>query len=183
MPSRTPPRLFPGTSTPAPGGPASAVAATRAVANVATITDTRCMRRTVDDLLSDARARIRRYSPAEAFAAARGGALLVDIRSADERARDGVVPGSLHVPRTVLEWRADPASAWRNNRLGDLERELILLCAHGFSSSLAAASLVEIGFARAGDVVGGFEAWREDRLPVVAASFVDARVPGSGPPD
>jgi hypothetical protein len=66
----------------------------------------RIVRRTVDDLRADARARIHRYEPAQARAAVRNGALIVDLRSADERLRDGVVPGSLHVPRTVLEWRA-----------------------------------------------------------------------------
>jgi rhodanese-related sulfurtransferase len=184
MPSRTPPRLAAGTSTPAAGGPACALAPASAVARTATITHTRrILRRTVDDLLADARARIRRYEPAEARAAVRNGALIVDLRSADERRRDGVVPGSLHVTRRVLEWRADPASAWHNPRLGGLERELILLCAHGYSSSLAAATLVELGFERAGDVVGGFEAWRAEGVPVVAAPLQHDGLPGSGPPD
>jgi len=146
--------------------------------------ETRVMpRRTVDDLLADARGRIRRYEPAEAHAAQLGGALLVDTRSADERARDGVVPGALHVPSTVLEWRLDPASPWHNAHVGGLDREVIVLCAHGYSSSLAAATLVELGFARAGDVVGGFEAWRAARLPVAPAPAAVAELPGSGPPD
>jgi rhodanese-related sulfurtransferase len=140
-------------------------------------------RRTVDDLLADARARIRRYTPAEAHEAQLAGALVVDTRSADERVRDGIVPGSLHVPRTVLEWRLDPSSPWRNPHAADLEREVILLCAHGFSSSLAAATLVDLGFAGAGDVEGGFEAWRAAGLPVVSAPDVILEPPGSGPPD
>ena len=91
--------------------------------------------------------------------------------------------GSLRVPRTGLEWRADPSSPWRNPRVGGRERELILLCAHGYSSSLAAASLLELGFARAGDVVGGFEAWRAAGLPVAPAPPPADGLPGSGPPD
>jgi rhodanese-related sulfurtransferase len=140
-------------------------------------------RRTVDDLLADARARIRRYVPAEALRAQQAGALLVDTRSVDERARDGIVPGSLHVPRTVLEWRLDPDSPWRIPYAGGLEQEVILLCAHGFSSSLAAATLRDLGFDRAGDVAGGFEAWRAAGLPVAPAPAVAPEPPGSGPPD
>jgi rhodanese-related sulfurtransferase len=94
-----------------------------------------------------------------------------------------VVPGALHVPRTVLEWRADPASPWRNPELGDLESRPIVICDHGYSSSLAAASLVELGFARAGDVAGGFEAWRASGLPVGACPPPAPGLPGMGPRD
>ncbi len=139
-------------------------------------------RRTVDDLLTAARGRIARYEPAEALEAQGHGALLVDIRSDGERARDGVVPGSLHVPRTVLEWRLDPASPWRSEHVDGLETEVILLCAHGYSSSLAAATLVELGFERAGDVAGGFEAWAAAGLPVVEAPPAAEGLPGSAGP-
>jgi rhodanese-related sulfurtransferase len=139
-------------------------------------------RRTVDDLLVEARARIRRYEPAEALAAQHAGALLVDTRANDEREREGIVPGSLHVPRSVLEWRLDPASLTRNRHAAELDREVILLCAHGFSSSLAAATLVDLGFERAGDLAGGFEAWRAAGLPVVPAPPPHPGLPGSGPP-
>src|SRR5918995_6684203 len=119
-------------------------------------------RRTIADLLADARSRIApRPTPAEVSTAMAAGALVVDLRSDDERRRDGVIPGSLHVPRSVLEWRADPDSPWRNPVLADLERQVILVCAHGYSSSLAAASLRELGFERATDLEGGFEAWRQ----------------------
>ena len=120
-----------------------------------------------------------------ARAASRSGeALIVDIRSADDRRRDGIVPGSLHVPRTVLEWRADPASPWANPHVGDLSRRLLVLCSHGFSSSLAAATLVGLGFERAGDVVGGFEAWLGSGLPVASApARADDCLPGMGAPD
>jgi rhodanese-related sulfurtransferase len=133
-------------------------------------------RRTLDDLLDGARASIIRLTPAEAFAAAAAGALIVDIRSDLDRARDGVVPGSLHVPRTVLEWRLAVDSPWRNPYVGGSERQIVVLCDHGYSSSLAAAILVELGFASAGDIIGGFEAWSRDGLPVSAP--VRTRRPG-----
>jgi rhodanese-related sulfurtransferase len=140
-------------------------------------------RRTIDDLLADARARIKRLEPAEALAAARDGALLVDLRSHDERAREGIIPGSLHVPRSVLEWRADPVSRWRNALLAQLDRPVVLVCADGWSSSLAAASLADLGFARAGDLVGGFRAWARAGLPVVAPPPPADGMPGLGRPD
>ena len=122
--------------------------------------------RTLDDLLADAQMRIERVSPSEAHAATRSGALLIDIRSDSDREHEGVVPGSLHIPRTVLEWRTAPDSNLRNPHVGGLDCRLILLCNHGCSSVLAAATLTDLGFTRAGDVVGGFEAWRDAGLPV-----------------
>jgi Rhodanese-like domain len=71
------------------------------------------------------------------------------------------VPGSLHIPRTVLEWRLDPDSAWRNPHAGGLDQELVLICDHGCSSLLAAATPADLGFTRVGDIIGGFAAWRE----------------------
>jgi rhodanese-related sulfurtransferase len=106
----------------------------------------------------------------------RTSALIVDIRADLEREWTGVVPRSLHVPRPVLEWRLDPASPWRSPHAPPLDRPVILICDHGYSSSLAAATLVELGFAEAGDVIGGFEAWLEAGLPVAAAP--SARAPG-----
>jgi rhodanese-related sulfurtransferase len=138
--------------------------------------------RGVERLLAAARERIERIEPEAAWAAAStGDSLIVDLRSSDERRRHGIVPGSLHVPRSVLEWRADPASEWRNPHLEGRER-LILLCAQGYSSSLAAASLVDLGHARAGDVAGGFDAWLAAGLPVAAPPEVDDSTPGMGAP-
>jgi rhodanese-related sulfurtransferase len=125
----------------------------------------RVNRRTLDELLEAARTRIERLEPVDALAAIEQDALLIDIRADVDRERDGIVPGSVHIPRTVLEWRLDPDSAWRNPHVGGLDQQIVLLCDHGCSSILAAASLVELGFARAGDVVGGFAAWREAGLP------------------
>jgi rhodanese-related sulfurtransferase len=125
--------------------------------------------RRVDELLADARRRIVRARPEDAWAASRAGsALIVDIRSDDDRRCDGIVPGSIHVPRTVLEWRFDDRSAWANPHLRARDRRVLLLCAHGYSSSLAAATLVEMGL-DAGDVSGGFEAWLGAALPTRSA--------------
>jgi rhodanese-related sulfurtransferase len=122
-------------------------------------------RRTLDELLEAARAQIARLEPADAYAAAEQGALLIDIRAEVDRERDGIVPGSLHIPRTVLEWRLDPESSWRNPHIGNLDQQIVLICDHGCSSIFAAATLVELGFSCAADVVGGFAAWREAGLP------------------
>jgi len=123
--------------------------------------------RTLDELLDDARARLERLTPPQALAATANGALIIDLRSDLDRARDGVVPGSIHIPRTVLEWRIACESSWRNPHLGGLERKLVLICDHGYSSSLAAATLIELGL-DATDVIGGFEAWKEAGLPIAA---------------
>ena len=123
-------------------------------------------RRTINDLLAAARARIDRLTPGAALDAMRRGALLVDTRSADLRERDGVIPGSVHVLLSVLFWRLDPASGYDDPALSDLDRQVVLVCHHGYSSSLAASTLRELGFARAGDVDGGFEAWAAAGLPV-----------------
>ena len=142
------------------------------------------MTRTIDELLAEARARIERYEPAEALAAMLAGAALVDTRSSDARRRDGVVPGALHIPRTVLEWRVDPSSPWRNEHLDATTQPVIVLCEHGYSSSLAAATLVELGLPRVGDVVGGYAAWLEEGLPTArCCERVDDGLPGTGPPD
>lgn len=122
-------------------------------------------RRTLADLLAAAQAQIDRHEPAEAQAATERGALLIDIRSELDRERDGIVPGSLHIPRSVLEWRLDPDSPVRNPHTRGLHGQVILLCEHGCSSILAAATLVELGFTHAGDVIGGYAAWQEAGLP------------------
>lgn len=127
-------------------------------------------RRTVSELLEDARARLDRLEPAEAHRAVLDDeAILIDTRCADDRRASGVVPGSIHAPLSVLLWRADPASGHDDPRISNAAARLVLLCAHGYSSSLAAATLRDIGFDRATDVVGGFEAWAAAGLPVEPA--------------
>lgn len=143
-------------------------------------------RRTIDQLLHEARSRLERLDPKEALAAQRAGALLIDTRSDDDRHRDGVIPGAVHIPRTVLEWRLDPDCdpAYRNPHVQGLDQQVVIVCSHGFSSSLAASTLQELGFARATDLVGGFVAWREQGLPVHAAPpRAPDSVPGISPPD
>ena len=141
--------------------------------------------RTLEELLAQARATIGRLSPAEALAAVEDGGLIVDIRSTDARRRDGIVPGSIHVPRTVLEWRLEPDGAWCNPHIGGVERRLVVLCDHGYSSIFAAEILVELGYERASDVVGGFAAWVAVGLPVARAPAdrAEAELPGMGGPD
>jgi rhodanese-related sulfurtransferase len=134
---------------------------------------------TLEDLLTEARGKIDRLEPSEAWSAAQNGALIVDTR-VDRSV--GIVPGSLHVPLSVLQWRLAPDSAWRNPHAGSLETRLILICEHGESSSLAAASLQELGFAHVGDVVGGFEAWLAAGLPVAEAPPPGDGLPGMEPP-
>jgi rhodanese-related sulfurtransferase len=123
-------------------------------------------RQTIHDLLARTRARYRRLTPAEAFAAMRAGALLIDTRTDTQRRRDGEIPGALVIDRTVLEWRVDPASGSTHPAIGGLDAPLILLCAQGYSSSLAVGTLLDLGASRVTDVVGGFEAWRGAGLPV-----------------
>ncbi len=148
--------------------------------------DDRTGRTTIHDLLRDARSRLDRLEPGHGFAAQRDGALLIDTRSSDERRRDGVIPGSLHVPLSVLAWRVDPDAdpEYRSRHIVGLDQELVLVCTHGYSSSLAAAMLQELGFSRVTDLVGGFAAWRDAGLPVRSASPSDAdAVPGMGDPE
>jgi rhodanese-related sulfurtransferase len=122
--------------------------------------------RSIDEILGDARARLRRLGPHEAREAMRSGALLVDIRTQAQRAGQGLVPGALHVERNVLEWRFDPRSAARLPQAG-YRLQVILMCVEGYTSSLAAASLQDLGVARATDLAGGFRAWQRAGLPVV----------------
>ena len=121
---------------------------------------------TVDDLLTSARAHIRRLDPYETAAACRRGAMLIDIRPTVQRRWEGEVPGAVVVERNVLEWRLDPASAHRLAEITDHEREIVVMCSEGYASSLVAATLVELGYASAGDLDGGFQAWAKAGLPV-----------------
>jgi rhodanese-related sulfurtransferase len=121
---------------------------------------------TVDDLLEDARARIRRLDPHETAAACRRGALLIDIRPTLQRRWEGEVPGALVVERNVLEWRLDPISAHRLAAVTDHDREIVVMCSEGYASSLVAATLVDLGYSSAADLDGGFQAWAKAGLPV-----------------
>lgn len=120
---------------------------------------------TIDELLEQARARLTRVTPAEAAAAVDAGALLVDIRAEGQRAADGTVPEALFIPRNVLEWPLDPACEHRDPDVATYDRKVILMCNEGYQSSLAAATLRDLGV-DATDLDGGFQAWREAGLAV-----------------
>jgi rhodanese-related sulfurtransferase len=122
---------------------------------------------TVDDLLRDARRRIRRLDPHQTAEACRRGALLVDIRPTLQRRWEGEVPGAIVVERNVLEWRLDPASAHRLAEITDHQQAIVVMCSEGYASSLVAATLVELGYTGAGDLDGGFQAWLKAGLPVI----------------
>ncbi|GGV01632.1 hypothetical protein GCM10010182_18980 [Actinomadura cremea] len=124
--------------------------------------------RTIDEVLAAARARLRRLDPGPAHDEWRRGALLVDIRPAAQRAAEGHVPGALVIERNVLEWRLDPAGDARIPEATGHDVRVIVLCSEGYTSSLAAASLQDLGLTGATDVVGGFRAWRAAELPASA---------------
>jgi len=123
-------------------------------------------RQSIEQVLAEARARLRRLEPATALTAQGEGAILIDLRCADQRRESGIIPGSVHVPLSVLFWRLDQTSGYDDPRLSDPTREVVLLCADGYSSSLAAATLQDLGFDRATDVIGGFTAWAGAGLPL-----------------
>jgi rhodanese-related sulfurtransferase len=127
---------------------------------------TRPARRTVAELLDDARARLLRLSPEQALAAQTAGAILVDVRGDDQIREHGSIPGAIRIERNVLEWRADPSCPASDSRIADLDAVLVIVCQQGYQSSLAAANLQELGFGRATDLDGGFEAWRAAGLPI-----------------
>ncbi len=122
---------------------------------------------TIEDLLQAARERLVRLDPSECREAARAEGLIVDIRSDRQRARDGRVPGARFVPRNVLEWRFDPSRDYCDPVLTAVSGPLIVMCDEGYQSSLAAATLLQIGVRRATDMIGGFRAWRAAGLPVL----------------
>jgi rhodanese-related sulfurtransferase len=119
---------------------------------------------TVDQMLAQARARLDRVAPDQAYREAEEGALLVDIRPQAQRAAEGEIPGALVVERNVLEWRFDPTSDARLPQ-ASYDLRVIVVCSEGFTSSLAAAALQELGLSRATDLDGGFRAWQEAGLP------------------
>jgi rhodanese-related sulfurtransferase len=135
---------------------------------------------TVEEMLARARARLHRLKPEEAHAAVAGGAVLVDIRPAWQRAEQGELPGSVVIERNHLEWRLDPASEARLDWMTSHDKQVIVFCVEGYTSSLAAAALHELGLARATDVVGGYVAWVAAGLPWAPASERTATIaPGA----
>ena len=122
---------------------------------------------TIDDLLAKARAGLDRLSPQQAQEAQARGALLVDIRPHAQRLEEGEIPDALVLERNVLEWRLDPSSDARVPEAA-YDREVVVVCSEGYTSSLAAASLQLLGVSAATDLVGGFNAWQQTGLPTVS---------------
>ena len=144
------------------------------------VTSIRGRARSIDEILAEARERLRRLGPAETYEAMRRGAVLVDIRTVAQRAEQGRVPGSIHVERNVLEWRFDPQSDARLPQATGYDVQVIVMCVEGYTSSLAAVALQDLGLARATDLDGGFRAWEKAGLPVLYGD--DDRWHGAPPP-
>jgi len=125
--------------------------------------------RSIAEILASARVRLTRLSPAQAWDATTTGGLLVDIRPAAQRAAEGEIAGAMIIERNVLEWRLDPACDARL-AVADYDLQVIVFCSEGYTSSLAAAALQDLGMRRATDLAGGFHAWRAAGLPVRAGS-------------
>ena len=126
--------------------------------------------RSIEEILAAARARLARVTPDEASEEIRDGATLIDIRPAAQRAAVGEIPGSLVVERNHLEWRFDPLSDARLPWVTGYDHRLIVICAEGYTSSLAAAALHDLGLERATDVIGGYGAWAAAGLPTAPAA-------------
>ena len=138
--------------------------------------------RSIDEILAAARDRLSRVTPAQAFAQLDAGAVLIDIRPAAQRAAVGEVPGSIVIERNHLEWRLDPASDGRLPWATGYDRRIIVFCVEGYTSSLAAAALHDLGLGQATDIVGGYRAWTAEGLPSAPASAGTATIaPGSVP--
>jgi rhodanese-related sulfurtransferase len=131
------------------------------------------MQISIDELLANARSRLARVNVAQLNHEIAAGALVIDIRPVEQRQRDGSLTGALVIDRNILEWRLAPSS---QSRLADLDQDqrVILVCNEGFSSSLAAATLVELGLPLATDLVGGFQALMAEGHPRISAGTIDA---------
>jgi len=116
--------------------------------------------RRVDDVLAEARSRIGRVGPADLERILATGGLVVDIRPESQRHDEGALPGAVVIERNVLEWRLDPRSEHRIREVRDHDQQVVVVCSAGYASSLAAASLADLGFTRAADLDGGYQAWR-----------------------
>ncbi len=132
----------------------------------------RVARRSIHDVVAEARDEIQRWTADELAAAGRPGVdvIVLDTRTPTDRDAHGTIPGSHHAPRTVIEWLVDPASGYSLDEIVGFDQSIVVVCGEGYSSSLAARSLRELGFARAGDLIGGFAAWRSAGFPIVPPS-------------
>jgi rhodanese-related sulfurtransferase len=138
--------------------------------------------RSIDEILASARGRIDRLTPEQAFAEFCAGATIIDIRPAAQRAEAGEIPGSVVIERNHLEWRLDPASEARLPWADGYDLRPIVICNEGYTSSLAAAALQDLGLHRATDVIGGYQDWRAVGLPTARPEACTAVLaPGAGP--
>lgn len=124
----------------------------------------------IDRLLEDRREQLDRVAPADLAREFAAGALVVDTRPVEQRRRDGVLPGAVVIDRNVLEWRLDPTSPFCIPEVTSSDLRVIVVCDEGYSSSLAAATLRQLGLGRATDLVGGYQAWAE--LHLTSASSI-----------
>ena len=138
--------------------------------------------RSIDEILAAARARLARLTPEQAYAACAAGATLIDIRPAAQRAATGEIPGSVVIERNHLEWRLDPASDALLPWVTGYDQRPIVICMEGYTSSLAAAALQDLGLALATDVAGGYRAWQAAGLPTARpAERTVVIAPGASP--
>jgi len=129
-----------------------------------------------DDLVAEARRRIRRVQPEDLAALQASGGVVIDIRPSAQRAAEGELEGAVVVERNVLEWRLDPGGSHRLPEVRDHDQAVVVVCSAGYASSLAAASLVDLGFTAAADLDGGFEAYAAWRRRTQS----EHTVPGAG---
>ena len=120
-------------------------------------------RRSIDEILDAARERLDRVAPAQLADEMAAGALVVDTRPIEQRDRDGELPGAVVINRNVLEWRLDPASDHRIPEITGYDQRIIIVCNEGYSSSLAAATLQDIGLRRATDLIDGYQGWLAEK--------------------
>ena len=136
----------------------------------------------IDEILAAARGRLRRVTPQEAFGEQAEGAVLIDIRPAAQRAGQGEIPGSVIVERNHLEWRLDPECEARLPWVTGYDHRIIVFCVDGYTSSLAAVALHDLGLRRATDMIGGIRAWSEAGLPTAPAGAGTVTLaPGAAP--
>jgi rhodanese-related sulfurtransferase len=145
----------------------------------------RSSRTNVHDLLFEARATIRRVTAPQLHAALTSDAppLVVDTRTHTDRSRFQVIPGTVHIPRTVLEWHLDPANGYLHPAMRSFDQPIVVVCNGGYSSSLAAANLVRLGFSDVADLIGGHTAWLAAGLPVAPPDHSHLDTPSFEPHD
>lgn len=124
------------------------------------------MNTTASDLVSAARSQVRQLSAAEfASEAGSAGTVVVDLRESEELENSGTISGAVHVPRGMLEFRADPSSPYHDDRLQP-ENPVRLYCASGGRSALAATTLASLGYTDVAHLTGGMKEWIDAGRPV-----------------